>query len=575
MKLPLANDPKDRLRVFHNPSGETNLQVLGESGRWVTFYSSRDIQGELNVFYQNLNIPEDHIAVVFGLGLGYHLKEVLKKTLQRIIVVEKDEEIFRQALATNALADFLANPNISFLVGKEPDEIIQEISSKRFRFGFRDIFLIKHPPSIRCFPNFYTPLLNQLENSEKIRLGQRLRYRKFRERNLHILLINSQYLMMGELVGAIQSLGHTLRTIIIEREAEIAQGEFFAQMIKILVEFKPDFVLTVNHLGFDREGIVTDFLTTLKIPFASWYVDSPMLIIRHFERNLSPYCAIFLWDQDYLADMQNLGFDKVHYLPLGTAPNIFRPIPSAENPLASEKNNLSFVGNSMVKPVKKKMERLGLTEQHKEIVEELGRVYAQSSCRNVSEILEQGPFKNDPLIQAMQNGKRVDFEALVMCQGTLFYRLDFIRQLGPFQPVIRGDDGWRTLLGDSFQIRPELLYYYNLNSFYNVSKVNFNATSTQMRNSVNQRVFDVPAAGRFLLTDYKKQLEGLFEIGKEMICYRDKGEIPDLVKFYLTHDSERERIAERGRKRVLRDHTYTQRVNELCEYMRKQFKEEK
>jgi len=92
-----------------------------------------------------------------------------------------------------------------------------------------------------------------------------------------------------------------------------------------------------------------------------------------------------------------------------------------------------------------------------------------------------------------------------------------------------------------------------------------------MRNAVNQRVFDVPAAGKFLLTDYKSQLEALMDVGKEVVCYREKEEIPELARFYLTHDSLREKIAQRGRKRVLADHTYTRRVAELCAHMRKYF----
>ncbi len=562
----------ERIRLRKNPSGETNLLVLGESGKWITFYSNRDIKNELSSFSQNLNLPEKHIPVLLGLGLGYHLQAILNKTDQPVFVVEKDEEIIRTAQASGEIAHLLTRPNVFIVMGKSVEESIQEISKEQLKYGLKNLLVIKHPPSIRCFPTFYGPIAQQLEKSQKIKIGDRLKYPKFREKNLRILLINSQYLMMGELIHGIQSLGHSVKTLIMEREAEIAQNEFIGNLVKILMEFKPDFILTVNHLGFDREGIVTDFLTTLEIPFASWYVDSPMLIIKHYERNLSPFCAIFLWDQDYIADMRALGFDKVHFLPLGTDPKIFRPLLFTENPLATEKNEISFVGNSMVNPIKKKMDRLSVGEEHKKLIEELGRAYGQSTCRNASEILDQDPYRENPLVMGMQNGQRVDFEALIMCQATLFYRLNYIGQLEPFHPVIRGDDGWNSLLNDSFRIGPELLYYYNLNSFYNVSKINFNATSTQMRNAVNQRVFDVPAAGQFLLTDYKNQLEGLFRIGEEMICYRDKEEIPELAKYYLTHDHQREKIAERGRKRVLADHTYTRRLDELCEYMRKEFK---
>lgn len=565
--------PSENIRLLKNPSGEANLQVRGEAGKWVTFYSHRDVRAEIDSFGGKLCIPENHIPVLLGLGLGYHLREVLKRTNQPVLVVERDEQIFQTALEEGNLSDLQNHPQVDFIVESQVDPAIQEISRRQLKYGLKDIFLIKHPPSVRCFPGFYTSLAERLENTQKMKMGDRLKYGKFKSEKLKILLINSQYLMMGELVHAIQSLGHSLKTIVMEREAEVAQNEFIADLLKILMEFKPDFILTVNHLGFDREGIVTDFLTTLKVPFASWYVDSPMLIIKHYERNLSPYCAIFLWDQDYVADMQALGFDKVHYLPLGTNPQVFKRLLLGDNPLASQQNEISFVGNSMVKRIQKKMERLDLTAESKARIESIGRTYAESNYRNVSDVLNQDPYREDPLVKGMVNGRRVDFETLIMYKATLLHRLAHVQKLQSFRPVIRGDDGWYSLLNDSFQIGPELLYYYDLNFFYNVSKINFNITSTQMRNAVNQRVFDVPAAGKFLLTDYKSQLETLMHVGKEVVCYRDKEEVPELTRFYLAHDSLREKIAQRGRKRVLADHTYTRRVAELCSWMRKYFKD--
>ncbi len=563
-----------RVRVVKNQSGEKNLQVLGEGGKWITCYSHRDISHEIALFSKNVEIPEEHIIILLGLGLGYHLKEISNKTDQPIVVVEREEDVFKAALSMEGMSDVLDNPNVFLVTENNYGESLNEISRIQLRFGLRDIFLVKHPPSIRTFPSFYHPILERLEVAKKARIGNRLKYEKYKQEELHILVINSQYLLMGELVNAIHILGHKLRTVIVEREAEVARNDFIENLLRVLIEFKPDFVLTVNHLGFDREGIVTDLLTTLKIPFASWYVDSPMLIIKQYERNLSPYCTIFLWDRDYIIDIRALGFDKVHYLPLATDPDIFRPIDPKKNPLFSQRNQVSFVGNSMVKKIQKRMERLGLTDEQRRFTEELGRAYAQCNSRNVGDILDQEAYKRHPVVQKMQNGERVDFESLIMWQATQIYRLKYIQMLEPFDPIIRGDDGWRAVLNGSFQLGPELSYYYDLNYFYNVSKINFNITSTQMRNAVNQRVFDVPASGGFFLTDHKEQLEGLMKVGEEVVCYRDKEEIPDLIKFYLKHDTLREKIARQGRKRVLKEHTYVHRLEELCLYMKRHFEGE-
>ena len=88
---------------------------------------------------------------------------------------------------------------------------------------------------------------------------------------------------------------------------------------------------------------------------------------------------------------------------------------------------------------------------------------------------------------------------------------------------------------------------------------------------MNQRVFDVPACGAFLLTDARAQLAELFEPGREVAVYQEPGEIPGLVRHYLAHPGERERIAQAGRARLLAEHTYVRRMGQLVEAMRALF----
>ncbi|MCX5907592.1 MAG: hypothetical protein NTY64_10495 [Deltaproteobacteria bacterium] len=264
-----VNPPEERIRIFQNQTGEKNLRVLGEEGKWVTYYSTRDIQGEMSSFAANLEVPENHIPILLGLGLGYHLREILKKSSEPVVVVEKDRGIYQLACSEGVITDLLQNPKVVFIVGKEMADAIQEISRKQLQLGLKNFRVFKHQPSLRCFPSFYETVAEKLQQSQQVKIGSRLKYQKFQSEQLRILLINSQYLMMGELSRAIQNLGHSLRTLVIEREAEMAQSEFMAGLLRVLMDFKPDFILTVNHLGFDREGIVTDFLTTLEIPFAS------------------------------------------------------------------------------------------------------------------------------------------------------------------------------------------------------------------------------------------------------------------------------------------------------------------
>ncbi len=90
---------------------------------------------------------------------------------------------------------------------------------------------------------------------------------------------------------------------------------------------------------------------------------------------------------------------------------------------------------------------------------------------------------------------------------------------------------------------------------------------------VKARVFEIPAQGGFELTDYVPALEDYFDIGKEIICYGDVDEAAMLAKYYLSNQSEREKIKFAGVKRARLQHTFSHRIGrfmqQVNEYKRK------
>ncbi len=77
------------------------------------------------------------------------------------------------------------------------------------------------------------------------------------------------------------------------------------------------------------------------------------------------------------------------------------------------------------------------------------------------------------------------------------------------------------------------------------------------------RDFDGPMSGSCYLTQHNDDLIDLYEIGKEILTYRDKSDCINQVKFLLANNGLRETIASRGRKRALQDHTWDKRFSNL------------
>jgi len=81
----------------------------------------------------------------------------------------------------------------------------------------------------------------------------------------------------------------------------------------------------------------------------------------------------------------------------------------------------------------------------------------------------------------------------------------------------------------------------------------------------NERTFKIPACGGFEITDDVACIGKYFKEGEEMIIAKDKNDWFDKIDFYIKNPDKRLGIIEAGRKRVLRDHTYHNRVEKLLE----------
>jgi spore maturation protein CgeB len=416
-----------------------------------------------------------------------------------------------------------------------------------------------------AFPEYYSPIRKELDRNASLRLWERLRYTKFRADRLKVALFDFGYFLTEEIARAFEAAGHAV--VRVRGEKDEKYSAVVSRVVQTVASDRPDFFLTVNHLGFDTEGVMADLFRSIEMPAAVWYVDSPDLVVRDFPRNVSALCCVFVWDEMYVESLRSLGFENIEHLPLAADETIFRPgCPPAAKKLRAG-SDVGFVGNSMVLPAKERLDKVppGL----RAAVEKTARLL--SGSREIpfrdalAESLREGGAAE---YEALSGREKSDFEAGVLWRATLLYRLACLKALGEYRPSVRGDAGWEKLLDKRFRRGPQLNYYRELPAFYRACKVNFNATSIQMGTAVNQRVFDVPACGAFLLTDRQASLEELFEVGEEVIAYKEPEEAADLARFYLRNSAAREAVAAKGRARVLREHTYRHRVDRIVRKLR-------
>jgi spore maturation protein CgeB len=158
--------------------------------------------------------------------------------------------------------------------------------------------------------------------------------------------------------------------------------------------------------------------------------------------------------------------------------------------------------------------------------------------------------------------------------GAGYYnRRQFMRGLLDFDFKIWGSD-WdlHSDLAPCIQRSGARIDTDEIVKIFNASRININLHSSTYHKGINPfgdfinpRTFEIMACGGFQLADRRPAMEGLFEADEEIIVFDELGDLRSKAAYYLDNPEERNRIAERGRQRVLREHTYENRMKEMLE----------
>jgi len=272
-------------------------------------------------------------------------------------------------------------------------------------------------------------------------------------------------------------------------------------LLEKVATFAPDLMFTYLM----RDEIDSNILDTItrKTPTTTigYFGDDEW----RFDDFSGKYGPAFSWivttDQQAVSRYRQIGCQNVIYKASGTNPNIFNPKGDAAA------FDCTFVGGA-------RFDRIKLVNR----------------------------LRND--------GVRVD------CWGTS-WDMSFMDRV--FNKLLRNP---KRMLVKSSRTR---LTFEEMSSVFERSRVNLNLSGAYRgtRGQIKCRVFDVTAAGGFLLCEYVPGLENFFELDKEIVCFATYDELLEKTRYYLGHEAERRSIAEAGRRRTLGEHTGEHRFREI------------
>lgn len=371
--------------------------------------------------------------------------------------------------------------------------------------------VLHHKPSVTLNHEYFDDIQAKLRAREAVRGG------------LRILVVSPIY--GGSLPVArycsssLIKMGHTVELIDISR---FDNALFYARDI---TDNSNRYNIMVNHLSaFISEAVMArceifrpdlvlalaqaplnaDCLEKLclkKVTTAYWFVED--FRFMEYWKNIAGYYDFFFTIQQghFFSELQKAGIKNYHYLPMAACPDIHKPVRLSAEEIKYYGSDLSFAG------------------------------------------------------------------------AGYYNRRHFMRGLLDFDFKIWGSD-WdlHSDLARCIQRCGARIDTEEIVKIFNASKININLHSSTYHKGinpfgdfVNPRTFEIMACGGFQLADRRPALEGLFEADKEIIVFDDLNDLRGKAAYYLDNPEERKRIAEQGRQRVLRDHTYEKRMEEMLE----------
>lgn len=100
------------------------------------------------------------------------------------------------------------------------------------------------------------------------------------------------------------------------------------------------------------------------------------------------------------------------------------------------------------------------------------------------------------------------------------------------------------------------------------SKIALGLISKWIPETTTTRTFEIPATGVFMLAERNADHLALFEEGKEAEFFADDDELRDKIRFYLTNEPSRVRIAAAGRERcVTSGYSDEHQLRKIIEYL--------
>lgn len=339
------------------------------------------------------------------------------------------------------------------------------------------------------------------------------------------------------------------------------------KLIRAIAADRFEFVFSFNYFP-----VVSLACNACQVKYVSWTFDSPF--IQLYSNTIGfPYNYVFIFDRGTCEDLWRQGINTVYYLPMAAPVERYDAYTISEEERDYYRTQISFIGSTYWEKKHRFYDRLGKINGYTKgyldgCVQIQKRVYGEFLLEKalVPKIMED-MMKNCPLIMNQDGFERLEWvyaHYFLARQVTALERIEILDALS---------QQWQVDLY-TYDQTPELPKVRNRGTaevmkeasvIYRCSKINLNISLRSILSGIPLRSFEIMGSGGFLLSNYQPDYEEYFRCGEDYVYYTDYEDLMQKAEYYLTHEKERQEIAENGYRKVKQGHTYKERTDTILE----------
>lgn len=279
-------------------------------------------------------------------------------------------------------------------------------------------------------------------------------------------------------------------------------------MLQEVTNHRPDLVLVMNALHVfppDHAEQIRQ-IKEMGIRTAVWFVDDPYFSDDTASLSLQ-YDTVFTHELESVDFYQKIGCAQVHYLPLASNQEMFRPIHVAPE----YHYDVCFIGNAFWNRVELFRQLAPFLEDKKVLIAG-GHWDRLEHCGKLSRCIRHGWIPVEETV-SYYNGAKI--------------------AINMHRPTTAGMD--------------------------NRNGVNLTGRS------INPRTYEISGCGTLQITDIREDLTAYYRPGYDIETFKDAAELQSKIDYYLNHEEERQRIAWRSLWTTHQYHTYIDRLGRLLD----------